>query len=87
MRLARWGCAIAVAVGTAGMAGVGTETAAQAQSRLDENRYQPPPRAPSRIVVTPSRRLVRECIDWYQIEHRLAGTVVTPQMRCRWGYR
>jgi hypothetical protein len=60
---------------------------AAAQSRMDENGYVRPPRAPSRIVVTPSRRLVRECVDWYAIEHRLAGTVVTPQMRCRWGYR
>ena len=33
------------------------------------------------------RRLVRECVDWYAIEHRLAGTVVTPQMRCHWAYR
>ncbi|MGA8157253.1 MAG: hypothetical protein WB822_13810 [Rhodoplanes sp.] len=87
MRLAKWGCAIAVAVGTAGMAGVGTESAQAQSSRRDENRYRPPPRAPARIVVTPSRRLVRKCVDWYQIEHRLAGTVVTPQMRCRWGYR
>jgi len=37
--------------------------------------------------VTPGRRLVRECESWYATEHRLAGTVVTPQMRCWWTYR
>jgi hypothetical protein len=87
MRLAIWGCAIAVAVGMAGMTGVGTESALAQSSRLDENRYRPPPRAPARIIVTPSRRLVRECVGWYAIENRLAGTVVTPQKSCRWAYR
>ena len=72
----------AIAIGGALGAGLGD---ASAQSRLQE--YAPPPRAPARIIVTPSRRLVRECVDWYAIEHRLAGTVVTPQMRCHWAYR
>jgi hypothetical protein len=86
MRLSNcWG-AIALAIGIAGMPGVGTDPAT-AQSRVDEYGSVRPPRAPARIVVTPTRRLVRECVDWYAIEHRLAGTVVTPQMRCRWGYR
>ncbi len=26
----------------------------------------------------------RQCEDWYLTEHRPSGTVVTPQMRCRW---
>ena len=26
----------------------------------------------------------RQCTDWYQLEHRPSGTVLTPQMRCRW---
>ena len=26
----------------------------------------------------------RRCVDWYAIEHRPSGTVLTPQMRCRW---
>ncbi|MGZ8330848.1 MAG: hypothetical protein ACXWVA_07440 [Rhodoplanes sp.] len=81
MRLSYWGCAVALAVG---LSGLGTNLAG-AQPRVDE--YGRPVRAPARIVVTPTRRLVRECVDWYAIEHRLAGTVVTPQIRCRWGYR
>ena len=80
MRLAGLLCAIAV--GCALGAGLGE---ASAQSRFQE--YATPPRAPARIIVTPTRRLVRECVDWYALEHRLAGTVLTPQMRCRWAYR
>ena len=81
MRLSYWGCAVALAVGL-----IGLETnLAGAQPRVDE--YGRPVRAPARIVVTPTRRLVRECVDWYAIENRLAGAVVTPQIRCRWGYR
>jgi len=26
----------------------------------------------------------RLCEDWYQTEYRPSGTVITPQMRCRW---
>lgn len=26
----------------------------------------------------------RQCEDWYQTEYRPSGTVITPQMRCRW---
>jgi hypothetical protein len=70
----------------AAMPGMGTAPA-QAQSRLDDYQAARPPRAPSRIIVTPSRKLVRECVDWYAIEHRVAGTVVTPQQSCRWAYR
>lgn len=80
MQRTRFLCAIVIGWAV----GAGVEGAA-AQSRIPE--YAPPPRAPSRIIVTPNRRLVRECVDWYAIEHRLAGTVVTPQMRCRWAYR
>jgi len=80
MRLAGLLCAIAI--GFALDASLGD---ASAQSRYQE--YAQPPRAPARITVTPTRRLVRECVDWYAIEHRLAGTVVTPQMRCHWAYR
>lgn len=32
----------------------------------------------------PGPGAVRQCVDWYAIEHRPSGTVVTPQMRCRW---
>jgi len=32
----------------------------------------------------PGPGAVRQCVDWYATEHRPSGTVVTPQMRCRW---
>jgi hypothetical protein len=32
----------------------------------------------------PGPGAVRQCVDWYQLEHRVSGTVLTPQMRCRW---
>jgi hypothetical protein len=44
-------------------------------------------RGPTRIEVTPNRRLVRLCEDWLDVEYRPSGTVIVPKMRCRWGYR
>jgi len=32
----------------------------------------------------PGPGYVRACEDWYYTEYRPSGTVVTPQMRCRW---
>ena len=32
----------------------------------------------------PGRNAVRQCVSWLATEHRLSGTVVTPQMRCWW---
>ena len=32
----------------------------------------------------PGPGAVRQCVDWYQLEYRPSGTVLTPQMRCRW---
>jgi hypothetical protein len=32
----------------------------------------------------PGPGYVRQCADWYATEHRPSGTVITPQMRCRW---
>lgn len=32
----------------------------------------------------PGPGYVRQCVDWYATEYRVSGTVVTPQMRCRW---
>ncbi len=32
----------------------------------------------------PGPGAVRQCVDWYATEHRPSGTVITPQMRCRW---
>jgi len=30
---------------------------------------------------------VRHCVDRYVIEHRVAGTVLVPRMRCQWVVR
>jgi hypothetical protein len=38
----------------------------------------------TRLRVTPLRGAYRQCVDWYRVEHRLSGTVITPQMRCWW---
>jgi hypothetical protein len=32
----------------------------------------------------PGPNAVRQCASWLATEHRLSGTVVTPQMRCWW---
>ena len=32
----------------------------------------------------PGPNAVRQCVDWYAMEFRPSGTVVTPQMRCWW---
>lgn len=32
----------------------------------------------------PGPGYVRHCVDWYATEYRPSGTVITPQMRCRW---
>ena len=32
----------------------------------------------------PGPNAVRQCADWYTTEYRPSGTVITPQMRCRW---
>ena len=32
----------------------------------------------------PGRNAVRQCRSWLATEHRMSGTVVTPQMRCWW---
>ncbi len=32
----------------------------------------------------PGRNAVRRCVDWYALENRASGRVVTPQMRCWW---
>jgi hypothetical protein len=53
-----------------------TDVSAQARKRAR--------RAPTRITVSPTRRLVRECSAWYALERRPSGDVITPQMRCWW---
>jgi hypothetical protein len=32
----------------------------------------------------PGPNAVRQCVDWYAMENRPIGTVITPQMRCWW---
>ena len=86
MRHPVWGVVLAVAIG-AGLAAVVECDFVAAQSRRDDGTARARQRPPARITVTPNRRLVRECEAWYATEHRLAGTVVTPQMRCWWTYR
>jgi hypothetical protein len=41
----------------------------------------------TRLEVFPSSRQVRRCVDWYAIEYRPSGKVLTPQMRCWWAKR
>jgi hypothetical protein len=41
----------------------------------------------TRLEVYPSSRQVRRCIDWYAIERRPSGEVLTPHMRCWWTKR
>ena len=86
MRRPVWRMMIAVAMGMGLAASSGIDFAA-AQSGRDDELARTRRRPPARITVTPGRRLVRECEAWYATEHRLAGTVVTPQMRCWWTYR
>jgi hypothetical protein len=51
------------------------------RSGVTQQRVRP------RIVVRPTGRPVRECVDVYVIEHRATGDTVVPDMRCRWAYR
>lgn len=41
----------------------------------------------TRIEIYPSSRQIRRCVDWYAIERRPSGEVVTPHMRCWWARR
>ena len=45
------------------------------------------PRRITRIEVYPLSRYYRQCVDWYAVEPRPSGPVVTPHMRCRWALR
>jgi hypothetical protein len=44
----------------------------------------PPRRGHTRIEIYPSPLLHRQCVDWYELQHRPSGTVLYPQMRCWW---
>jgi hypothetical protein len=54
-------------------------------------RVQPQPQPPAWPYPRPDEYswpapapAYRLCEDWYQTEYRPSGTVITPQMRCRW---
>ena len=60
-------------------------TVAAAQSGEGVRRERP------RISVSPRHRYLpphakRACDSWLQKEYRVSGTVIVPQMRCRWVY-
>ena len=37
-----------------------------------------------RITIYPGRLLYRQCVDWYELQHRPSGTVLFSEMRCWW---
>ena len=62
-----------------------------AQSRTEQERPRIRVRPPAAYPYPrpddyswPGPGAVRQCVDWYATEYRPSGTVVTPQMRCRW---
>ncbi len=74
-----FGVAMALAFGAAGPAASATggnslELSAQGRPHvvIHPRRVQPGPNAK------------RHCVSWLQTEHRVSGTVLTPQMRCWW---
>ena len=69
-----------LAVAAAGVAGPAPAQDDPARPRIQR-------RAPLRIEVTPSRRLVRECADSLVIERRYAGDTIVPRTRCWWALR
>ena len=69
-------------------AGAAPVTQPGAQTDADEfsaqRRLRP---IATRLEIFPSRARLRRCVDWYQIEYRPSGKVLTPQMRCWWARR
>lgn len=45
---------------------------------------QRPVRARTRIHVTPSQGLYRQCVDRLVVEHRPSGDTIVPDTRCWW---
>jgi hypothetical protein len=65
----------------------GTAPLAHAQQPRPVAQANPPPPAPyvrHRIEIYPRPLVYRRCVDWYELQHRLSGTVLYPQMRCWW---
>jgi hypothetical protein len=44
----------------------------------------PSPHVRRRIEINPRPLLYRRCVDWYELQYRPSGTVLYPQMQCRW---
>jgi hypothetical protein len=62
-----------------------------AQTRMEPQRPQIRVRPPAAYpyprpepYAWPGPGAVRRCVDWYATEYRPSGSVITPQMRCRW---
>jgi hypothetical protein len=71
----------------AALAFFGTAPLARAEQPGPVAQANPPPPAPHvrhRIEIYPRPLLYRRCVDWYELQLRLSGTVVYPQMRCWW---
>jgi hypothetical protein len=71
----------------AALAFIGAASPVHAQQPTLVAQAYPPPPAPHvrhRIEITPRPLLYRRCVDWYELQHRPSGTVLYPQMRCRW---
>jgi hypothetical protein len=57
------------------------------EAQEDQPRPRIVRRAPLRVEIEPSRRLVRECADRLVIEQRYAGPTIVPRTRCWWAVR
>lgn len=78
--LVSWGVAIAPAHAA-------PKAAAVERTAATDISAQRRPRRVTRIEVYPLSRYYRQCVDWYAVENRPSGPVVTPHMRCRWALR
>jgi hypothetical protein len=79
MRISMTGLAV-LAFAIAGVAGSAAAQDDPARPRIQR-------RAPLRVEVTPSGRLVRQCADTLVIERRYAGDTIVPRTRCWWALR
>jgi hypothetical protein len=79
MRISMTGLAV-LAFAVAGVAGPAAAQDDQARPRIQR-------RAPLRIEVEPSRRLVRQCADSLVVEQRYAGPTIVPRTKCWWALR
>jgi hypothetical protein len=76
------GMAVALAMGLTFAMPITPLSAQTASSDIRLHR-----RPPLRLEVRPQPRYRRQCTDWYAIEHRITGDVITPQYRCQWVLR